>query len=226
MTFTRLVDDLKSPLVRAARLTVFSEEGTLPFHPDGCWDFVFFRRDGQTLALRTGLTTTTVEHQHRAGDEMLSITFAPHAFMDLMPAGIMLNEGKALEGVSPGRFCLGTDIIEIPSLDTVDAFVRSLTVKGIVQGNDLVASLVEGPPKAATERTMQRHFLKTTGLTYKHFTMVERARKAAALLAMGQSATDVAFALGYADQAHLIRSVKLVMGRTPGQIAQSGIPGV
>lgn len=226
MTLTRLVDDLQSPLVRSARLTVFSEYGALPFHPDGCWDFVFFRRDGKTLTLRTGLTTTTVQHAYRAGDEMLSITFAPHAFMDLMPAEIMVNEGKALEGASPDRFCLGTDVIEIPSLETVDDFVRSLTARGLIEGNDLVAGLVQGQPRAATERTQQRHFLRTTGLTYKHFTMVERARKAAALLAMGQQAGDVAFALGYADQAHLIRSVKLVMGRTPGQIAQSGIPGI
>ena len=55
---------------------------------------------------------------------------------------------------------------------------------------------------------MQRHFLKTTGLTYKAFTQIERAQKALSLLQQGRPAADVAFALGYADQPHLIRSLE------------------
>ena len=66
---------------------------------------------------------------------------------------------------------------------------------------------------------MQRHFLRTTGLTYKAFTQIERAQKALGLLQQGRPAADVAFALGYADQPHMIRSVKAIMGLTPGQIA-------
>jgi AraC-like DNA-binding protein len=83
-----------------------------------------------------------------------------------------------------------------------------------------VASVLEGAPKAMSERTMQRHFLKTTGLTYKSFTLIERAQKAAELLRLGRPALDVAFALGYADQAHMINSLKAIMGQTPGQIAR------
>lgn len=221
MTITRLADDLKSPLVRSVSFTSFSEDGSQPFHPDGCWDFVFFKRDGRTMVLRTGQTTTTVQHQYQAGDEMLAVAFAPHAFMNLMPAQVMLDEGRPLEGASPDRFCLGSDVIEIPTFDNVEGFIRTLQAKGLVESNDLVAGLVEGQPKATTERTLQRHFLRTTGLTYKHFTMVQRARRAATLLGTGQPASDVAFALGYADQAHLIRSVKMVMGRTPGEIART-----
>ena len=66
---------------------------------------------------------------------------------------------------------------------------------------------------------MQRHFLKTTGLTYKTFTQIERAQQAMALIAQGRPAADVAFALGYSDQPHMIRSIKAIMGQTPGQIA-------
>ena len=68
---------------------------------------------------------------------------------------------------------------------------------------------------------MQRHFLRTTGLTYKTFTQIERAQKAMALLQMGRPAADVAFALGYSDQPHLIRSLKAIMGETPGRSSQA-----
>jgi AraC-like DNA-binding protein len=43
-------------------------------------------------------------------------------------------------------------------------------------------------------------------------------------LRMGQAAADVAFALGYADQAHMINSLKAIMGQTPGQIAREAVP--
>ena len=95
---------------------------------------------------------------------------------------------------------------------------------GIVERNDLVDSVLAGKPKAMTERTLQRHFLKTTGLTYKTFTVIERAQKAASLLRMGQAAADVAFALGYSDQAHMINSLRAIMGQTPGQIAREAAP--
>jgi len=110
---------------------------------------------------------------------------------------------------------------EIPTFENADVFVERLVRDGIVENNDIVASVVEGHPKAMSERTMQRHFLRTTGLTYKSFTLIERAQKAMSLLRMGRPAADVAFALGYADQAHLINSLKAIMGETPGQITRA-----
>jgi AraC-like DNA-binding protein len=74
---------------------------------------------------------------------------------------------------------------------------------------------------AATERTLQRHFLKTTGLTLKTFSQIARARQAMTMLAQGIAAAEVAFTLGYADQPHLIRSLRTYMGATPGQIARA-----
>lgn len=68
---------------------------------------------------------------------------------------------------------------------------------------------------------MQRHFLKTTGVTYKTFTQIGRAQKALALLQQGRPGADVAFALGYSDQPHMIRSVKAFMGLTPREISRA-----
>ena len=141
--------------------------------------------------------------------------------MPLMPGEVMRDEGVMLERFGSRDFWIGTDVREIPTFENVDVFVDRLVRDGIVESNDVVASIVEGQPKAMSERTMQRHFLKTTGLTYKHFTLIQRAQKAVALLRMGRPAVDVAFALGYADQAHMINSLRQIMGQTPGEIARS-----
>jgi hypothetical protein len=159
-----------------------------------------------------------VTHQVAAGDEILAINFKASSYMPLMPGEAMRDQGIVLETIGQDRFWLGTDVLEIPSFDNVDGFVAKLLRSSIVEDNSLVASVVSGHPMAMSERTMQRHFLKTTGLTYKTFTQIERAQKALTLLQQGRAAADVAFALGYADQPHMIRSVKAIMGVTPGQV--------
>lgn len=190
-------------------------------HPDGCWDIAIIRRRDQVTVLRTGLTTFTSVLSYEPGDEVVWVAFAPSSYMPLMPGQTMLNEGVVLPMIGKDRFWLGTDVIEIPTFDNVESFVSRLERAGIVENNDLVASIVSGQPKAVTERTMQRHFLKTTGMTYKAFTQVERAQKAMTLLRLGRPAADVAFVLGYSDQSHMIRSLKGIMGQTPSRITRA-----
>lgn len=210
-----------SPHVEAVTRTRFATGGSMRMQPDGCWDVVIFRNADTTTVLRTGLTTAAVTHDYAAGDEILAIAFKPSSFMPLMPGELMRDQGVVLPLIGKDRFRLGADVLEIPTFDTVDGFVRKLVRNCIVEDNRVVASIVSGHPMAMSERTLQRHFLKTTGVTYKTFTQIERAQKALALLQQGRPAADVAFALGYADQPHMIRSVKAIMGVTPGQAARS-----
>jgi AraC-like DNA-binding protein len=214
------LDGWSLPVVKSVTHTTFEKGGVTLFRPDGCWDFVIMKNAAGTLVLRTGLTTTAVPHHFSHGDEILAIAFKASAYMPLMPGERMRDEGVALQMIGRNRFRLGADVLEVPTLDTVDSFVGTLLRKSIVENNALVASLISGHPMAMSERTLQRHFLKTTGLTYKTFTQIERAQKATALLQQGRSAADVAFALGYADQPHMIRSLKAIMGNTPRQIVE------
>ena len=214
---TRPVD---SPLVESVSSVRFTTTGTTLMQPDGCWDIAIIKRGDDAFVLRTGLTTRPVVYEHEAGDEQLVVSFKPHSFMPLMPGEVMRDEGVVLEKFGRGGFWIGTDVREIPTLENVDVFVDRLVRDGIVANNELVASVVDGQPMAMTERTMQRHFLKTTGLTYKHFTLVQRAQKAVSMLQMGRPAVDVALALGFSDQAHMINSLKVIMGQTPKQIVR------
>lgn len=221
MTFVRQVRPVESPLVASVTLTQFTAAGQTLMQPDGCWDIAVFNTGGERFVLRTGLTTRPDLVDHNEGDEILTISFRPDAFMSLMPGEIMRNEGVLLDRFGRRDFWIGTDVREIPTLENVDVFVDRLVRDGVVESNDVVTSIIDGHPKAMSERTMQRHFLKTTGLTYKHFTLIQRAQKAASLLRMGQKSADVAFALGYTDQAHMINSLRQIMGQTAGEIART-----
>jgi hypothetical protein len=225
MSFVRQIRPMQSAFVASVSLTQFTATGQTLMQPDGCWDIAVFNSGGDRFVLRTGLTTRPDLVDHNAGDEILTISFRPSAFMSLMPAEQMRNEGVLLDRFGRRDFWIGTDVREIPTLENVDVFVEHLTRDGIIESNDIVASIIDGHPRAMSERTMQRHFLRTTGLTYKHFTLIQRAQQAAALLRTGQKAADVALTLGYADQAHMINSLRQIMGQTAGEIARTPAAG-
>jgi hypothetical protein len=213
-----------SRFVESIRLIRFAAAGETLMTPDGCWDIAILRRGDGVRVLRTGLTTRSVPVPHEIGDEILVVSFKPSTFMPVMPGDVMRDRGVMLETFGSNRFRIGSDVLDIPTFENADVFVEWLVRKAIVESNDLVASVIDGRPKAMSERTLQRHFLHTTGLTWKRFTLIRRAEQAVSLLRAGRPSTDVAFDLGYADQAHMINSLKEIMRQTPGQIARTAVP--
>jgi AraC-like DNA-binding protein len=69
-----------------------------------------------------------------------------------------------------------------------------------------------------TTRSVQRHFRRTTGMTHGLFRQIERARHATILLRDGASILDTVHEAGYFDQAHLTRSLKVLIGETPASV--------
>ncbi|HWQ38542.1 MAG TPA: AraC family transcriptional regulator [Burkholderiales bacterium] len=70
---------------------------------------------------------------------------------------------------------------------------------------------------------LARLFKKATGRTTHQYLVEIRVNSARALLTAGagaRSLADVAAAVGFADQSHLTRHFKRVLGMTPGQIKQ------
>ncbi|HEU5187373.1 MAG TPA: helix-turn-helix domain-containing protein [Candidatus Saccharimonadales bacterium] len=212
---------LDSPHIKNVTLTRFDQAGHISLAPDGSWDIVFIRHEDHFFAVRTGLTTKPVVVEHSPGDEILAFSFNASSFMPAFSAPALRNEGVDLTKIGGGRFWLGSELYQIPTLETAQNFAEALVQKGAVKSNDLVASVLSGTPQAMSERTLQRHFLKTTGLTYKAFEQIMRAQKAVQMLQTGQPALQVAFALGYSDQSHLINSLKLITGQTPKQISKA-----
>lgn len=70
-----------------------------------------------------------------------------------------------------------------------------------------------------------RAFQRTVGATPHSYQMQARVRMAHAMLRRRESLAEVAAAAGFADQAHLTRVFKTIMGATPGQYRAAALAG-
>jgi methylphosphotriester-DNA--protein-cysteine methyltransferase len=99
--------------------------------------------------------------------------------------------------------------------------VQLLVRKGVLVRDPVVDAALQGQLVDLSARTVQRHFLRTTGLTQGAVRQIERARHATKLLQEGASVADTAMEAGYFDQPHLTRSLKYFIGQTPKQISRN-----
>ncbi len=76
----------------------------------------------------------------------------------------------------------------------------------------------EGTP----ERTLRRRVRASFGYGYGTLVRLERARSAQRLIRAGASVAEAAARAGYADQPHLTREFRRIVGATPAQFAASG----
>jgi hypothetical protein len=211
-----------SPLVARITHVSYGRDTDDVTTPDGCWDLVVMKVNGQVSMLQTGVITRPVALTYRAGDEYLAISFKPGVFRPRLPGARMLDRGQPLPSSSPrrspGSFWLEQDQLEIPTFENAEAMVERLVRRELIVRDQIVEGVVEGRPRAISPRSVQRHFLEAMGMTAKRLEQIQRARRAVELLQLGHRAVDVALDLGYADQPHLTRSLKAIMGKTPGEI--------
>jgi AraC-like DNA-binding protein len=123
--------------------------------------------------------------------------------------------------VSTGRsFWLNGSALEYPNFDNAETFVERLVKMDIVSRDPVIEDTLLRRPGELSLRSAQRHFLRSTGITYATFRQIERARYATNLLREGVSIFDVIVSAGYVDQAHLTRSLRHFIGETPAKIIQ------
>lgn len=207
-----------SPFVQAITNWVIGNNNQSIATPDGCWDLVVLKQGGKTNILLTGQTTRAVSLPFTAGDEIMTISFKASAYLAGVPAADLLDRGVLLPTTNRS-FQLASDTFEIPTFDNAEGFITSLMRKEQIYQDEVVEQALKHDAPAYSLRSIQRRFLRATGLTHNYFRQIQRAREAATLLQNGVPAVDVAFQTGYADQPHLSRSLKRILGRTPTEIA-------
>ena len=74
---------------------------------------------------------------------------------------------------------------------------------------------------ALSARHLIRSFNAALGMTPQEFIRQERVRQAATLLRNGEATSRVAQIVGFADQSHMTRAFRSVMGTTPSAYARS-----
>lgn len=182
------------------------------------WVLVFRTLHNETEVRLTGPVTESLPISYEAGQVNWGIVFKAHVFIRDLPKKDMLNKSTTLPMVDKKSFRLGKYVIQLPTFDTAEEFVDGLVRRGILNADMEIAEALQVAAPPMSVRTLQRHHKRTTGLTQSQSQKVARARKAFMLLQEGKAIVDAAFESGYADQAHMTRSLKLLAGQTPGQI--------
>jgi hypothetical protein len=172
------------------------------------WGFVTLR----------GPVTKAARVECPANGEWLAIRFRPATYLPQLPTALLLNHNDLNCPISGDRFWFAGQMWEVPRFENAEAFVAHLARRRIIVRDGAVSAVVSGDPQPLTARSVQRHFLRTTGMTHGQFRQIERARQAVDLLRNGWSILDVVDAAGYFDQAHLTRSLKHLIGLTPARL--------
>jgi hypothetical protein len=152
--------------------------------------------------------------------EWLAIRFRPGTFLPQIPTALLLNHSDLNCPTRGDRFWFAGRTWEIPSFENAETFVGHLARLGIIARDGAVSAVVSGDPQPLTVRSVQRHFLRTIGMTHGQFRQIERARQAADLLRDGWSILEVVDSVGYFDQAHLTRSLRHLIGLTPAKLSR------
>lgn len=211
--------DSDSPLVEYLWRTHSDYAGSFISTAENHWEMVVTTIEGKTTITIRGPETAATEADFPAEAEFFGIVFKHGTYMPNFPAVHLLDRNdETLPPATGNKFWLHGATWEIPDFENADTFVARLVREELVVAEPVVPAVLNNQPLPMSTRTVQRRFRRATGLTYGTFAQIERARTAVNLLEKGLSIADAVYKAGYADQAHLTRSLKHFAGQTPGEI--------
>lgn len=200
--------------------------------PDGCTDTVF--EIGRATGARAyGVATHVSSCAVSAGYHYLGICFRPgqiRRFLRL-PAALLTNssmEIKSLAGLQPetladriadGSVLQGLDRALISWLEkqstTLDPVDRALQILDRHNGNVRIETVVAG--LNLSRRQIERRFLDAVGMSPKSYAGIRRLQQALTRISAQPTTplATVALDAGYADQSHMSRSFKRMLGQSP-----------
>jgi AraC-like DNA-binding protein len=185
------------------------------------WEIVVMRQHDKTTLTVRGPETRATPAPVPEDAEFFGITFKLGTFMPDLPASSLVDGAVNLPEASRTSFWLTGSAWEYPDFENVDTFLRRFERDGLLVREPIVEAALQGDVKKLSQRSVQRRFLRATGLTQSTIGQIERAHQAAALLARGQSILDTVDQAGYFDQPHLTRSLRRLLGQTPAQIIRN-----
>ncbi len=211
-------------------------EGEILVLPDGCVDVVW-RSDGDLFI--AGPDRGPVAHHHPAGVEFVGLRLRPGTAATVL--GVRVDElcdqqvplsslwGRRADRLSDRlmdvktqtlrRRVLATEVMGRRSNTALDTRVIA-AVSVLARSTGTVADLGELTGLGA--RQLRRRFVLQVGYGPKTYERVMRFRRFLALAHTGRQTlgglAGLAFAAGYADQAHLTRECRRLAGRTPAQL--------
>lgn len=153
--------------------------------------------------------------------QWLTIRFALGTHFPRLPTGALIDrQGLNLPVVGKSHFWLSDLKWEIPTFENAEDFVDRLAMAGVIAREHSVGAVVEGDVTWMSQRSVQRRFVATMGMTLGGFQQIRRARHAATLLVDGYTILDASYEAGYFDQAHMTKAMRRLIGTTPAKLVR------
>lgn len=217
MSFTYEEKQINSLFIDKIWHTLTTSDGVYMADLDGNWDIIITKGTEFVAVSVNGIGTKAAEVPYVAGIESIGIALKPGVFLrdhkgkDIVNSQHILNEGNiSYVRISGQKF-------KIPDFETAEAFVQQLEDSRLLL-TDLIVSNFSYKKGATSSRTLRRHVANTTGLSPHFFDQIQRAQYATDLLKKGIPIAKASSEAGYTDQAHMTKSLKRIIGRTPTQI--------
>jgi len=186
------------------------------------WEMVITKQMGKfTLSIRGPETKASPAIVPDGHVEFFGIVFKRGVFMPHLPKKDLVNEAVHLPQSTRNAFTVVGGVFEILTFENADTFVTRLMHNELLTHDQVVDDVLRGRTQGLSVRSLQRRFLHVTGLTYKTIQQIDRARQALTMLQNGKPIVDVVYEVGYFDQPHLTRSLKLFAGQTPSEVIKS-----
>lgn len=208
-----------SPFVEMIWRAQTEQAGSFTSTASTHWEMVVTKyQDKISLTIR-GPETIATPADYLPGYEFFGIVFKHGVFMPHLPLTELINRNDAtLPEATSKSFWLHGSAWQFPDYENADTFVARLVREGLLVQEPVVEAVLQNRPLDMSLRSLQRRFLRATGLTRGTFDQIKRAQQAVTLLEQGVTIADAIYYAGYADQPHLTRSLKQFVGKTPGQI--------
>jgi AraC-like DNA-binding protein len=185
---------------------------------------VIWQAAGQTLMSLRGPETKPSVMPVPVHDEYIGIVFNVGTIMPQFPTGSLVDHEVTLPDASSQSVWLNGSAWQFPTYENADTFVDRLVHEAILVRDATIDAALQNQPLALSPRSVQRRFLQATGLTHGTIRQIDQARHATLLLKQGVSILDTVTLAGYADQPHLTRSLKRLVGQTPAQLRPTNQP--
>lgn len=209
----------KNPFIDTVTQSIAITDGTYLVTPDGSWDLIVAKdADGSQIIFITGQVSKPSRLDYKTGQRSVVISFAAHTYLTLFYGAPFTDDYCMLSMPDAEHFELAGHVLPLPTYENAERIVAQMAEDGLLATDAVVAGVIRGTPKAASKRSVERHFKTTTGLSPKKIAAIRRAGQAVRRLKSGDNPSVVAADAGYYDQSHLAKELRRLMDATPSDV--------
>lgn len=216
MDFEERLSD--SPFIERIWRTHSEHAGTFISLALSHWQMCVWQHEGQTTLTVRGPETKATPAIVPKEAEYIGIVFRLGTFMPQLPASQLMDGALDLPEATSHSFWFDHTVWQFPVYENAETFVNRLAHDGLLVREPVVEATLQKRLNELSRRSVQRRFSRATGMTHRAIYQIERARYATLLLKQGVSILDTVEEAGFADQPHMTRSFKRLIGQTPAQI--------